>query len=185
MEAFFGDRRVRAIKGDIVKIPADVIVNAANSELEPGGGVDGAIHLAGGPQIAAELEKIRATQGKCSVGEAVVTGAGNLPAKLVFHAVGPMYRQGARGLDELLASCYSRCLQLAEVRGLRIVSFPSISTGAFAYPLQEAAEVAMETVVAYLRQTQGSLETVTFVLFDDRTLDAYEAALRRRSDPAQ
>ena len=183
MEVFFGDRRVRAIKGDITRVPADAIVNAANTNLEPGGGVDGAIHRAGGPKIAAELEKIRATQGKCAVGEAVVTPAGNLPAKFVFHTVGPIFRAGARGLDELLGCCYSRCLQLAEVRGLRIISFPSISTGAYGYPLGEAAEVAMETVVNYMRLDKGSLETATFVLFDDRTLDAYEAALRRRAKP--
>jgi O-acetyl-ADP-ribose deacetylase len=182
MEVFYGDRRVRAIKGDITRVPADAIVNAANAELMPGGGVDAAIHRAGGPKIAEDLDKIRASKERCSVGDAVVTRAGDLPAKLVFHTVGPIYRVGARGLDELLASCYTRCLQLAEVRGLRIISFPSISTGAFGYPLGEAAEVAMETVVSYMRQTTSSLETVTFVLFDDRTLDSYEAALRRRSN---
>src|SRR5262245_1560290 len=123
MDVFFGDRRVRAIKGDITRIPADAIVNAANSDLQPGGGVDGAIHRAGGPRIGEELAKIRAAQGKCHVGEAVVTTAGDLPAKLVFHTVGPIFRQGARGLDELLSSCYTRCLTLAEERGLRIITF--------------------------------------------------------------
>src|SRR5678815_173865 len=147
MEVFFGDRRVRAVRGDITRIPSDAIVNAANTDLQPGGGVDGAIHRAGGPAIDEELAKIRATQGKCHVGDAVVTRAGDLPAKFVFHTVGPIFREGARGLDELLASCYTRCLQLAEARGLRIISFPSISTGAFGYPLSEASEVAMETVV--------------------------------------
>jgi len=180
MEVFFGERRVRAIKGDITRVPADAIVNAVNTELAPGGGVDGAIRRAGGPGITAELEKIRQVQGKCPVGEAVVTKAGHLPAKAVFHTVGPIFREGARGLDELLASCYTRCLQLAESRGFRIISFPSISTGAFGYPLSEASEAAMEAVVSFLRGSKGSLETVTFVLFDDRTLDAYEAALRRR-----
>jgi O-acetyl-ADP-ribose deacetylase (regulator of RNase III) len=143
--------------------------------------VDGAIHRAGGPRIAMDLDKIRAKQGKCPVGDAVVTHAGDLPAKFVFHTVGPIFREGARGLDELLASCYTRCLQMAEIRGLRIISFPSISTGAYGYPLSEASEVAMETVVNHMRLTKASLETATFVLFDDRTLDAYEAALRRRS----
>jgi O-acetyl-ADP-ribose deacetylase (regulator of RNase III) len=183
MEVFFGDRRVRAVRGDITRIPSDAIVNAANTDLQPGGGVDGAIHRAGGPAIDEELAKIRATQGKCHVGDAVVTRAGDLPAKFVFHTVGPIFREGARGLDELLASCYTRCLQLAEARGLRIISFPSISTGAFGYPLSEASEVAMETVVNHLRQSTGSVETAMFVLFDDRTHDAYEAALRRRSLP--
>lgn len=183
MEVFFGDRRVRAIKGDITRIPADVMVNAANTDLQPGGGVDAAIHRAGGPAIDEDLAKIRATQGKCHVGNAVVTRAGDLPAKFVFHTVGPIFREGARGLDDLLASCYTRCLQLAEARGLRIISFPSISTGAFGYPLSEASEVAMETVVNYLRHSKGSVETAMFVLFDDRTHDAYEAALRRRLLP--
>ena len=183
MEVFFDERRVRAIKGDITRVPADAIVNAASSGLEAGSGVDAAIRKAGGPKITAELEKIRAAQGSCQVGEAVVTGAGDLPAKFVFHTVGPMFRQGARGLDELLGSCYARCMQLAEARGVRILSFPSISTGSFQYPLGEAAEVAMEAVVNHMRSATGSLETVTFVLFDDRTLDAYEAALRRRSKP--
>ncbi len=181
MEVFFGDRRVRAIKGDITRIPADAIVNATNTNLEPGGGVDGAIRRAGGPRIGEEIDKIRASVGKCAVGEAVVTRAAELPAKFVFHTVGPIYREGGRGLDELLASCYTRCLQLADQRGLRIVNFPSISTGAFGYPLSEAAETAVETVVNYMRLNTGSVETATFVLFDDRTLDAYEASLRRRS----
>lgn len=180
MEVFFGDRRVRTIKGDITRIPADAIVNAANSALQGGGGVDGAIHRVGGPKIMEELDRIRAAQGKCDIGEAVITRAGDLPAKFVIHTVGPSWREGARGLDELLASCYQRSLQMAEARGLRIVSFPSISTGAFRYPLLEAADVAMETVVKYVVQAHGSLETVTFVLFDDDTLHAYTEALRRR-----
>ena len=180
MEEFYGDRRVRVIKGDITRIPADAIVNATDTDLAGGGGVDSSIRRAGGRQIEEDLEKIRATQGRCAVGEAVVTRAGDLPAKFVFHAVGPAFRQGARGLDELLASCYARCLQLAEQRGVRIISFPSISTGAFNYPLLEAADMAIETVVNYLIQTKGSVETVTFVLFDDPTLVAYESALRRR-----
>ncbi len=181
---FCGDRRVCAINGDITRIPADAIVNASNPALEAGGGVDAAIRRAGGPRITAELDKIRAAQGKCLVGEAVVTTAGDLPAKFVFHAVGPKFRQGAQGLDELLGSCYSRCMQFAEARGLRILSFPSISTGSFEYPLGEASEVAMETVVNHLKVTTGSLETVTFVLFDERTHDAYEAALRRHANPS-
>ena len=180
MEVFFGDRRVRTIKGDITRVPGDAIVTAANSALQGGGGLDGAIHRTGGPKIMEDLDRIRAAQGKCDVGEAVITRAGDLPAKFVIHTVGPSWREGARGLDELLASCYHRCLQMAEARGLRIVNFPSISTGAFHYPLLEAADVAMETVVNYLLRTQGSLETVTFVLFDDDTLHAYAAALRRR-----
>lgn len=181
MEVFYGDRRVRTLKGDITRVPADVIVNAANSALQGGGGVDGAIHRAGGPQIMADLDKIRASQGQCLVGEAVVTRAGELPAKHVFHTVGPIYREGARGIEELLASCYNRCLQLMDARGLRIINFPSISTGAFGYPVSEAAEVAVSTVAAHLKKNTGSVETVTFVLFDDRTLDAYEAALRRHA----
>lgn len=180
MEVFYGDRRIRTIKGDIIRVPGDVIVNAANSELQAGGGVDGAIRRAGGAHITQDLDRIRTAQGRVAVGELVVTRAGELPAKHVFHTVGPVYREGARGLDELLASCYSKCLQMMDSRGLRIINFPSISTGSFGYPVREAADVAMDTVVTHLKRDTGSVETVTFVLFDDQTLDAYDAALRRR-----
>lgn len=167
------------MEGDITKVVADAIVNAANSALAGGGGVDGAIHRAGGPPIMAELDKIRASTGRCATGNAVVTQAGALPAKFVFHAVGPIYRSGDAQQAGLLASCYRTCLRLAEERGVRVITFPSISTGAYGYPLKEAAPIAVETVGEYLVATQGSVETAIFVLFGAASVRAYETAAAR------
>jgi O-acetyl-ADP-ribose deacetylase (regulator of RNase III) len=153
------------VTGDITKIPADAIVNAANSALAGGGGVDGAIHRAGGPAIMRELNRIRAETGGCPTGSAVATGAGNLPATFVFHAVGPVYRDGKHGEPALLASCYATCLRLAEERGVRTITFPAISTGVYGYPADEAAEIAFRTVMDYLSGSAGSVEEVTFVKF--------------------
>src|ERR1044071_7163655 len=137
---------LRLITGDITRVPADAIANAANSGLAGGGGVDGAIHRAGGPSIMRELDQIRTRIGRCPTGGAVVTGAGNLPAKYVFHAVGPVYRDGNHGETELLASCYRKCLELAEEHGVHTISFPSISTGIYGYPMPDAAAVALGEV---------------------------------------
>src|SRR5438477_9179268 len=133
---------LRLITGDITRVEADAIVNAANSALA-GGGVDGAIHRAGGPSIMRELDGIRGKIGRCETGSAVVTTAGGLPAKYVFHAVGPRYRDGKHQEPELLASCYRTCLELAEKHGAGRVSFPSISTGIYGYPMEEAAAIAV------------------------------------------
>src|SRR5438105_2158990 len=141
---------VALLQGDIVRVEADAIVNAANSALAGGGGVDGAIHRAGGPSIMRELDGIRGKIGRCETGSAVVTGAGNLPAKYVFHAVGPRYRDGQHQEPELLASCYRTCLDLAEKHGAARVSFPSISTGIYGYPMEEAAAIAVGEVVRHL-----------------------------------
>src|ERR1051326_7797097 len=141
---------LRLITGDITRIPADAIVNAANSGLAGGGGVDGAIHRAGGPSIMRELDAIRAKIGHCPTGSAVVTGAGNLPAKFVFHAVGPRYRDGKHEEPELLASCYRKCLELAEEHGAQKVTFPSISTGIYGYPMADAAAIALGEVARHL-----------------------------------
>src|SRR5690349_7049957 len=121
-------------QGDITRVAVDAIVNAANSALAGGGGVDGAIHRAGGPAIMRELDGIRARIGQCSTGNAVATTAGNLPAKYVFHAVGPVYRDGRHVEPELLASCYKTCLDLAEELDVKTISFPAISTGIYGYP---------------------------------------------------
>src|SRR5438552_16774887 len=137
-------------EGYITRITVDAIVNAANSGLRGGGGVDGAIHDAGGPEIMRELDAIRTKTGGCPTGSAVATGAGRLPAKYVFHAVGPVYRDGRHGEPDLLAACYRKCLELAEERQVRAVSFPAISTGVYGYPLQEAAEIAIGEVKAHL-----------------------------------
>ena len=169
--------------GDITRVAADAIVNAANSHLAGGGGVDGAIHRAGGPAVMRELDEIRARQSGCPTGSAVATGAGKLPAKFVFHAVGPIYRDGRHGEAELLASCYRTCLEMADQRGLKRITFPSISTGAYSYPLQEAAAIAVRTVAGHLARTDTKIELATFVLFDQHTLRAYEEALKALTAP--
>jgi O-acetyl-ADP-ribose deacetylase (regulator of RNase III) len=143
--------------------------------LAGGGGVDGAIHRAGGPDIMRELDVIREQQGGCPTGSAVVTGAGRLPARYIFHAVGPRYRDGKHGEQELLASCYRTCLDLAAERNVKAISFPSISTGIYGYPIVEAAEVAILTVADWLRAHNTSVRTVKLVQFSDRDHQIYRA----------
>ena len=174
---FAKGKLLKLAQGDITKVAVDAICNAANSALAGGGGVDGAIHRAGGPSIMKELHAIRARQGGCPTGGAVVTGAGNLPAKWVFHAVGPVYRDGRHREPELLASCYRTCLQLAEERQVKTISFPSISTGIYGYPVDEAAPVAVAAVSAHLTTAETCVEVAVFVLFDRATYDAYVRAL--------
>jgi O-acetyl-ADP-ribose deacetylase (regulator of RNase III) len=163
--------------GDITKIAVDAIVNAANSMLVGGGGVDGAIHRAGGPSLMAELDKIRAKIGSCPTGKAVVTGAGKLPAKYVFHAVGPRYRDGYHNEPELLQSCYTTCLELASERKLESISFPSISTGIYGYPISEAASIAIESVKAWLAANQTTLTLVKLVQFSEADHAIYRKQL--------
>jgi O-acetyl-ADP-ribose deacetylase (regulator of RNase III) len=172
---FPGDRVLRLLNGDITRVAADAIVNAANSALAGGGGVDGAIHRAGGPSIMDELREIRRRIGSCPTGSAVATGAGALPAKWVFHAVGPVYRGGGQGEAELLASCYRTCLRMAEERGAGSISFPSISTGAYGYPIGEAAEIALDAVHAHLANPETSLKEIVFVLFGEAAYAVYAA----------
>ena len=167
------------MKGDITQVPVDAICNAANSQLAGGGGVDGAIHLAGGPTIKRELDEIRMRQGGCPTGSAVATSAGSLPAKWVFHAVGPIYENGRNGEPEALASAYGACLDLAEEKGAEYLSLPSISTGVYGYPLNDAAPIALRTVVTRLKEEGRTLKKVVFVLFDEKTYAAYADALRR------
>src|SRR5215470_13410539 len=174
MERSFPRSRIlRLTIGDITRVAADVIVNAANSGLAGGGGVDGAIHRAGGPSIMEELRVIRRQIGSCATGSAVATAAGALPARWIFHAVGPIYRGGEQGEADLLASCYRTCLRLAEERNAASISFPSISTGAYGYPVAKAAAVAIEVVSSHLAQPPASLREIGFVLFDRPTYDAY------------
>lgn len=175
---FEGGKSVQLLQGDITKVPADAIANAANSELLGGGGVDGAIHLAGGPAIKLELDAIKEQQGGCPTGSAVATTAGQLPAKYVFHAVGPVYSGGSEGEPELLASAYRSCLALAEEKGISYLSFPSISTGIYGYPVADAAFIALRECVDHLRNVDHKLQKIIFVLFDDKTHKAYKAALR-------
>jgi O-acetyl-ADP-ribose deacetylase len=168
---------LRLITGDITRVPADAIANAANSGLAGGGGVDGAIHRAGGPSIMRELDQIRTRIGRCPTGGAVVTGAGDLPAKYVFHAVGPVYRDGNHGEAELLASCYRKCLELAEEHGVHTISFPSISTGIYGYPMSDAAAVALGEVARHLLRPDTQVREVIFVLYDQRAYDVHAAAM--------
>lgn len=172
-----GKTRLVLMQGDITKQGTDAIVNAANSGLMGGGGVDGAIHRAGGPIIKEECKQIVAKIGRLDTGKAVITTGGNLPSKYVIHTVGPIWHGGRSGESELLASAYGECLKLAAERKLRSVSFPSISTGAYGYPVVEAAEIALKTVIAFLRETPATLEEVSFVLFDSGTYRAYSSAL--------
>jgi O-acetyl-ADP-ribose deacetylase (regulator of RNase III) len=169
--------RIRLVEGDITKVAVDAISNAANSSLAGGGGVDGAIHRAGGPLIMRELDQIRAASGGCPTGSAVATGAGQLPAKWVFHAVGPVYRDGKHGEPELLASAYRTCLQLAEDRGAKSVSFPAISMGVYGYPAEEAARIAIAEVREHL-EGKGSVEEVVFVLYGKNAYDVFARALK-------
>jgi len=170
---------LRLVTGDITRVPADAIVNAANSALAGGGGVDGAIHRAGGPSIMRELDGIRAQMGRCPTGSAVVTAAGNLPARQVFHAVGPVYRDGRQQEPELLASCYRTCLDLAERQGARSVSFPSISTGVYGYPMAEAAAIALGEVMRHLERADTTVREAIFVLYDQRAYEVHCCALAK------
>jgi O-acetyl-ADP-ribose deacetylase len=167
---------IQLIKGDITKIKADAIVNAANSSLLGGGGVDGAIHRAGGPAILEACREIRAKQGGCDTGEAVITTAGLLPAKYVIHTVGPVWNGGNKNEPELLANCYRNSLRLAVENGVKSIAFPNISTGIYHFPKQEAAEIAIETVQRFMAN-DNSLEEVFFVCFDDENFNLYKVNL--------
>lgn len=171
-----GSERMEAVQGDITRMEVDAIVNAANTGLQGGGGVDGAIHRAGGPSIMAECDEIRRRQGGCPTGEAVVTGAGNLPARWVIHTVGPVWRGGSRDEDRLLASAYRNSLRVAVENGARSVAFPGISTGVYGFPQERAARIAVEEVRKFLEQDQ-TIERVVFVCFNSNTLTLYRELL--------
>jgi O-acetyl-ADP-ribose deacetylase (regulator of RNase III) len=162
------------IQGDIIGQETDGIVNAANTRLAGGAGVDGAIHEAGGPSIMAECRKI----GGCPTGQAVITSGGNLKVRYVIHTVGPVYQGGGRGEAVQLKSAYLESLKLASARGLKSIAFPAISTGVYAYPLEEAACIALETVMDYLKQ-HGDLELVRFVLFSRKMYDVFAGELKK------
>jgi O-acetyl-ADP-ribose deacetylase (regulator of RNase III) len=161
------------VQGDITGQDVDAIVNAANKGLRGGGGVDGAIHRAGGPSIMAECRGI----GGCPTGSAVITTGGNLRARHVIHAVGPRWGGGSRGEADLLAGAYRTSLRVAVDNGLRTVAFPSISTGIYGYPIEQASRVALATVAGFLRNNPGALDLVRFVLFTPDDLAVYEQAL--------
>ena len=169
-----GKATLQLVKGDITEMETDAIVNAANSRLMGGGGVDGAIHRRGGPQILEECKRIRATEWPQGLptGKAVITGAGNLKTKHVIHTVGPVWRGGNRGEPELLAQAYQNSLRLAVAEGLKTVAFPSISTGAYGYPVEKACHIALNAVKEFL-ETEDNLGEVVFVLFSESALGVY------------
>lgn len=168
-------------RGDITEETVDVIVNAANSGLLGGGGVDGAIHRAGGPTILEECKRIRAERGECPTGEAVITGAGRLKARYVVHAVGPVWRGGGHREAILLARAYQNSLRLAAEHGARTIAFPSISTGAYGYPVELAAPIALLAVQLFLCSQSHTFEEVRWVLFDEKTYRVYRDALEHLS----
>src|SRR5688572_25495608 len=165
--------KIFLVQGDITKQKVDAIVNAANSSLLGGGGVDGAIHRAGGPAILEDCRKIIAKQGSCKTGEAVITTAGNLPAKFVIHTVGPVWNNGKNNEAEKLANCYRTSLQLALENKIESIAFPNISTGIYGYPKKDAAAIAIKTVLDLL-QNNPALPKVYFVCFDEENFSIYQ-----------
>lgn len=176
-----GGAVMRWVMGDITTQDVDAIVNAANTSLLGGGGVDGAIHRAGGPAILEECQAIRAKQGGCAVGDAVITTGGELVARYVIHTVGPVWRNNEHGESGLLRSCYRRSLELAQEHELRTIAFPSISTGAYRYPFELASRVALDEVHGWLNRHPGVLDEVRFVLFSARELDLFGFAGSRHA----
>lgn len=164
--------KIELVKGDITKIEVGAIVNAANKSLLGGGGVDGAIHRVAGPEL---LEECKTLNG-CKTGEAKITKGYNLPAKYVIHTVGPVWRGGEKGEPELLKNCYSNSLKSAEEKGIKTVAFPAISTGAYGYPVEKAAKIAIDTVREHLKNSKT--EKVIFVLFSDSDFEIYEKLIK-------
>jgi len=178
MSAMWGGTKVRLVQGDITGLEADAVVNAANSSLMGGGGVDGAIHRRGGPAIQEECKRIRQKEwpGGLPAGRAVITTGGSLKAKHVIHTVGPVWSGGRSGESAILAECYSNSLRIAVERGLRSVAFPSIGTGAYGYPIREASRVALKAVKSYIESERAPSE-VRFVLFSENDFKTYVEAL--------
>lgn len=179
-EAFYvGKTKIVLIQGDITDMGTDAVVNAANPTLMGGGGVDGAIHSKGGPRILEECKRIRAAEwpNGLPTGKAVITSGGNLKAKYVIHTVGPVWRSGAHGEAELLAEVYRNSLRLAVSKGLKSIAFPSISTGAYRYPIEEASRIAITAVKEFLEK-ENQLERIVFVLFSVRDLEVYRESIK-------
>ncbi len=179
MEIRINNSKLELREGDITEDDTEAIVNAANRSLLGGGGVDGAIHRGGGPEILEECRKL----GGCETGDAKITTGGSLRAQHVIHTVGPVYQGGDRNEAELLASCYRRSLDVARENGIKSVSFPSISTGAYRYPMEEAARIALSVVIDYLKKNQD-IELVRFVLFGKPAYDTYSRTLTALTENA-
>jgi O-acetyl-ADP-ribose deacetylase (regulator of RNase III) len=179
LEISIGGAKLILMRGDITEQDVEAIVNAANPSLMGGGGVDGAIHRKGGPKILEECKRIRATEWPDGLptGKAVITSGGNLKARYVIHTVGPIWRGGSRGEPELLREAYLSSLRLAASRGIRTIAFPSISTGAYGYPIREASRVALKAIKDFL-ETEGGLDEVRLVLFTEGDLKVYEEAAK-------
>jgi O-acetyl-ADP-ribose deacetylase (regulator of RNase III) len=169
--------RIGLLRGDITKISVDAIVNAANSSLAGGGGVDGAIHRAGGKKISEECREHVSKHGRLSTGKAMITSGGNLPAKFVIHTVGPVWNGGVNYEETLLANAYFNSLKLAVEKNLHSIAFPNISTGVYHFPKERAAEIAVKTVSSFLK-INSSIEMVIFVCFDEENYKIYEQALK-------
>ncbi len=169
--------KIELVSGDITIQQVDAVVNAANSSLLGGGGVDGAIHRKGGPQILEDCIKIRDRQGGCDTGQAVITTAGKLPAKHVIHTVGPVWQDGQHGEPELLRSCYLQSLRLADEHQLKTIAFPNISTGVYRFPKARAAQIAIQAVNDYASQNTTQIEQVFFVCFDQENYNLYQELL--------
>ena len=170
--------KIQLVEGDITRMVVDAIVNAANSRLAGGGGVDGAIHRAGGPSIMKECYEIRSKQGGCPTGEAVITSAGNLPADYVIHTVGPVWSGGSKGEAALLRNAYFNSLKIADENHVKSIAFPNISTGIYGYPIYEAADIAIQTVIEYLR-SGTDIGQVVFVCFDPESFRIYHEKLTK------
>ena len=182
MQAKIGKAKLILLQGDITEENTNAIVNAANSSLLGGGGVDGAIHRAGGPKILEECKEIIKKQGVCPTGEAVITTGGNLKAKYVIHTVGPIWRGGNQNEDNLLRNCYINSLKLAQEKNIKKVSFPSISTGAYRFPIEKASRIALKTVINFLQENEpvplegkslSGFEEIRFVLFSKEDYEIY------------
>lgn len=171
------DNRIKLIKADITKIEVDAIVNAANSGLLGGGGVDGAIHKAGGHEIHEECMMIRNKKGRCHTGEAVITTAGKLKAKYVIHTVGPVWNGGYKNEEELLGRCYENSINLAIENNVKTIAFPNISTGAYGFPKKLAAEIALKQVSKIIKNNKN-IQQIIFVCFDDENYDIYYEMMR-------
>lgn len=179
MELNVKNSTIQLVQGDITKIEVEAIVNAANTSLLGGGGVDGAIHRAGGKAILEECMKIRNQQGGCEVGEAVVTTAGNLPSLYVIHTVGPAWNGGANQEEDKLRNCYRNALTQAEGKGVTSIAFPNISTGIYRYPKDSACSIAVEEVSGYLSKNETNIKRVIFVCFDEENLELYKNEFKK------